>query len=135
MGLGIAQAQTNLPAYQPHQTIVVTVKFEGPDASKITSAQMIWSTPKAPDDQPNFSTQIYPGGSKKVGDSFEISFEVPANQANGEYTLEEIRAVLDSPSVQLHYSSSEIPVRKLTIHNTEKLEKPKVKEVKVTSVP
>jgi hypothetical protein len=135
LSLGIAQAQTTLPAYRPHQTIRITVTFEGVDASKITGVQMLWDTPKAPEDQPSFATQIFPGNSNKVGDSFEVSFEVPENQASGEYTLTQIRAVFGSPSVTLLYSAPDIPLRKLTIHNTEKLEKPKVKDVKVVSVP
>jgi hypothetical protein len=126
-----AKAQAPPLTYQPGQTIRVSVTFEGADASKINSVQMVWDTPKAPDNQPNFPIQIYPGTSKKIpgSNTFEVSYEVPKNQASGDYTLSQIRGVVDSPSVTLFYSRPEIPERKLTIKNTETLEKPKVKDV------
>jgi hypothetical protein len=128
---GSVTAQATMPDYQPDQTIRISVTFEGADAAKIVGVQMIWDTPKAPDNQPNFNTQIYPGASKKTGpNTFEISYTVPHNQARGEYTLAQIRGLVESPSVQLVYPSPEIPERKLTIKNGESLEKPKIKDVK-----
>lgn len=138
LGTCIANAQQGpTPSYKPDQTITISVTFEGGDASKITSALMIWNLPKAPDKQPNFSTQLNssgPDNSKKTGPStLEISFKIPHNQASGDYSLEQIQATVDPLHVTLVYPAPEIPERKVAINNTETVEKPKIKDVKVLS--
>jgi hypothetical protein len=133
-GFGIANAQ-QMPSYKPDQTITISVTFEGSDAARIKWVLMVWNLPKAPDTQPNFSTQLNSGNqnnSRKTGpNTFAVSFKIPHNQASGDYTLAQIQATVDSPAVTLDYENQEIPERKVIINNTETLEKPKIKDVKV----
>lgn len=132
-----ARAQT--PVYHPGQTMRLSITFDGPDAPKISSVVIVCDTPKSPDSQPNFSTQIYPGTSKQIGaNTFEISYLIPDTQASGDYTLNQIRGVATVGSgptqsnVTLFYQSpADFPGRKFAIDNSQILQKPKIKDAKI----
>lgn len=132
-----SSAKAQVPTYHPGETIRIPITFDGPDAPKISAVQIVCDTPKSPEKQPNFSTQVFPGVSKQSGvNTFEISYLIPDTQASGEYTLDQIRAIAtigsgpSQSSVQLLYLATEFPARKFTINNSQTLEKPKIKDVK-----
>jgi hypothetical protein len=132
--MSFAAAQTAVPTYKPNQTITISVTFEGIDVSKITAVRWIAniSTPALPS-QPKFSTQMNAGASKpgSTPNTFDVSFTVQTNQASGDYDLNDIRATVANPSVDLMYAPPEFPQRMLRIDNSQTLTKPTIKDVKV----
>lgn len=123
-------AQT--PAQHPSQTIKISVTFDGPDAGKVTSATMNWYTDTIPANQPGFNQSMYSGQSQKTApNTFEISFTIPDNQASGEYTLTQIRAIANNGTITINYNSpADFPARKVKIDNPNTFVKPSIKDVK-----
>jgi hypothetical protein len=132
---GSAKAQTPAvaPEYHPGDTIKISVTFEGPDAGKISTAQINLHVPSPLPNQLGFKTEIFPGESKSTGpNTFEISYKIPEDQASGDYALGEIRAILypESP-ITLTYTPAEFTAKTFKIVNPKTLVKPKIKDVKV----
>lgn len=127
-----ANAQT--PVYHPGQKLIITISFDGPDADKVTAADFNFGLPGgSTPSQPGFSAAMFSNNSKPAAapHTFEVTFDIPDNQASGEYHLSQIRAAFNSPSVALTYSGDELPARVAKIENPRTLTKPKLKDVEV----
>jgi hypothetical protein len=127
-------AQTAIPTYKPHQTITISITFQGPDADKIKSASWVakLSSDVSPS-QPGFSSQMIGNASKpgSTANSFDVSFTVPTSQASGDYNLVNINAYPSNQDILLGYSPPEYARRVLRIDNPQTLVKPTIKDVKV----
>ena len=132
--VGIIHAQVAERKYHPGQSIEVTITFDGPDADKITTAQINMSVP-APADQHDFKTDIYPGTSTRTAPGkFLVTYQIPQSQATGDYTLSEIRAILDvgkdAPITIIYHAPSDFQAKTYKIDNPNKITKPTITSVK-----
>jgi hypothetical protein len=133
--VGSAKAQATPPAYRPGETIRISVTFDGPDAEKITSADMVvqLGSPLEPK-QTNFNTG-FSGSSNKTGPkTFEISYKVSDGLASGEYKLVQISAVVafsQNGRVSFSYPLAELPSITFKIENPNTVTKPELKGVTV----
>lgn len=126
-------AQNAVPTYKPNQTITLSITFQGPDASKIKSAQWVANASALQPNQPSFSQQLDARDSKPGAspNTFDVSIKVGEEQATGEYEVQVIRAITDNPPLNLYYSGTDVPARKFRVENSLTFTKPSIKDVKV----
>jgi len=125
------------PVYKQGDIIRIQVKFDGPDASKISSVNFYAKADKPTNpNQPNFAQDF---GSNQCGSStrkddhtWEVSCVIRGNQASGEYQILEISATLTvSPNgaVGFSYPKGEFPPITFKIENSNTVAKPGIKSV------
>lgn len=122
------------PVYQVGQIVVVTVTYQGKDASKVSSSNFVFRLAGKPlDTQNNFNTDFGCGDAAKVVSpgTVEISCKIGISQADGEYNLLQIGASFSEVGVNALYQGSDFPARKITIQNHSAFTKPSIKDVQV----
>jgi hypothetical protein len=139
LAIGEASAQEREVTYRPGDTVKISVVFAGPDADKISEADGYVKTSKPSDliGQPNFHQDQNSESGKKIGsDTFEIDFPIQANQASGEYQLQEVGAVLTLPQGgKVVFSYRDFPPVTFKVDNPTKLKQPDLKSVMVLPKP
>ena len=135
-----ATAQEQGVVYRPGQTIVVSVTFGGPNAEKVTAAQMVLQINSLRPNQQGFSTSLQCNGIKNSEPKdFGVSCQIPNNQGSGEYYIADISATVGPigsiPSIVLYYNHGEFPDKKFTIENPQTVVKPIIKSIKVLPQP
>jgi hypothetical protein len=129
-----SSVKAQAPIYHPGDVIKIAVTFDGPDAGKISLAQISLSVPKLSQGQEGFKTDIFPGESKQAGqNTFEVSYKIPENQASGEYQLGQIRATIsqEAPITFFYNAPADFQPKTFTIDNPKTVIKPAIKDVKV----
>jgi len=137
--LFVSSVKAQAPVYKQGDIIRVQVKFDGPDASKISSVNFYAKTDKPTNpNQPNFAqdfgTNQCGGSTRKDDHTWEASCVVRGNQASGEYQIIEISAQLTlSPNgvVGFSYPKGDFPPITFKIENSNTAAKPGIKSVTV----
>ncbi|MGB8988895.1 MAG: hypothetical protein WCC37_20010 [Candidatus Sulfotelmatobacter sp.] len=123
------------PVYKLNQDVVLTVTFEGKDASKVSSGTYVFRLDgNRHDDQAGFNTDFNCGAGSRVvvTGTIEMICKVKSNQASGEYKLLQLNiSFSEIDNAQVSYAESEFPARKITIRNDTTLIKPTIKDVQV----
>jgi hypothetical protein len=107
LGLGIAHGQVaKEQSLSPDSVIRLEIKFDGPDASKITTIYGGMGTnAQRPPDQAGFLNN-FPGTATLVSPGiFRMEFTVPKTAVTGDYTLSSLD--VRAPGIQIVYNNGE----------------------------
>lgn len=132
LSLGIS-AKAQGPVYRPGDSIRITVTFDGPDADKLTTANMYLEGPASnlPPGQEGFLAQISTANAQKVAPGkFTISYLIPENLASGEYHLIAITGFI-GPIAFTYQATKDFQPKSFKIENSKTYKRPTVKDVQV----
>ncbi len=132
VGLAIrstALAQAPSPRH-PGDVLTYIVSFDGPDAGKLTAAQVFFELPRVDpkNDQTGFTTSLRLDTTKVIGSGvFQVAVTIPTNLASGVYRLSNISA--GTRDIGASYNEG-LPLLNITIENPARFIKPEFKGIR-----
>ncbi|MGB6721634.1 MAG: hypothetical protein WBE72_12620 [Terracidiphilus sp.] len=125
----LAKAQAAPAGFGVGQTIKLSVKVEGADASQIFQVRIIAHLKtNFKEGQRDFLNAIDVSSAKQIGpNTFEVDYPVLDNQADGDYLLDSIQVTADhNANIVFGYSAGDFDPLTLHVRNTKTIQKPHV---------